>query len=278
MVSFVHRLVPERGQLWSPRTTFEQCISDRHTMPTLSRKILSDLGGNFRLQWQGSHQLRGQGWVCFRYYTAQPCQWRIWLHEVMPWHASTRQYLHKLRCEICSGARGPTPLENFPKMAIFGYQLSPMNVWRRQFDIDENETYCVNYKYCLVDAPGVSDFVHRLGEPAVRPAARIEQCAPDCNPVAQLIWGAFDCSGACLGMHKLDNICSSSVYGFVLIDLPLSGARCPTPLQNWSRNGPFSGTFSPMNALWRRQFDIDENESNRNYKYCLVGAPGVSNA
>ena len=31
-----------------------------------------------------------------------------------------------------------------------------------------------------------------------------------------------------------------------------------------------------MNALWRRQFDIDENETNRvNYKSCLVDAPGV---
>ena len=41
----------------------------------------------------------------------------------------------------------------------------------------------------------------------------------------------------------------------------------------------FSGTFSPMNALWRRQFDIDENETNCvNYKYCLVDAPGVSNS
>ena len=28
---------------------------------------------------------------------------------------------------------------------------------RRQFDIDENETDCVNYKYRLVDAPGVSN-------------------------------------------------------------------------------------------------------------------------
>ena len=64
-----------------------------------------------------------------------------------------------------------------------------------------------------------------------------------------------------------------------LWDLPLSGARCPTPLENWSRNGPFSGTFSPMNALWRRQFDIDENETNCvNYKYCLVDAPGVSDS
>ena len=24
-------------------------------------------------------------------------------------------------------------------------------LWRRQFDIDENETDCVNYKYCLVE-------------------------------------------------------------------------------------------------------------------------------
>ena len=30
-------------------------------------------------------------------------------------------------------------------------------LWRRQFDIDENETNCVNYKYYLVDAPGVSN-------------------------------------------------------------------------------------------------------------------------
>ena len=53
----------------------------------------------------------------------------------------------------------------------------------------------------------------------------------------------------------------------------------PTPLENWSRNGPFSGTFSPMNALWRRQFDIDENETNCvNYKYCLVDAAGVSDS
>ena len=43
--------------------------------------------------------------------------------------------------------------------------------------------------------------------------------------------------------------------------------------------GKSSGTFSPMNALWRRQFDIDENETNCvNYKYCLVDAPGVSNS
>ena len=30
-------------------------------------------------------------------------------------------------------------------------------LWRRQFDIDENETNCVNYKYRLVDAPGGSN-------------------------------------------------------------------------------------------------------------------------
>ena len=26
-------------------------------------------------------------------------------------------------------------------------------LWRRQFDIDENETNCVNYKYCLMMHP-----------------------------------------------------------------------------------------------------------------------------
>ena len=30
-------------------------------------------------------------------------------------------------------------------------------LWRRLFDINEDETNCVNYKYCLVDAPGVSN-------------------------------------------------------------------------------------------------------------------------
>ena len=79
-------------------------------------------------------------------------------------------------------------------------------------------------------------------------------------------------------MHQLDNICSSSVYGLCVWFAPERG-QMPTPLENWSRNGPFSGTFSPMNALWRRQFDIDENETNCvNYKYCLVDAAGVSDS
>ena len=53
-------------------------------------------------------------------------------------------------------------------------------LWRRQFDIDENETYCVNYKYCLVDAPGVFRFVYRLGEPAAdQLRGHLEQCISD---------------------------------------------------------------------------------------------------
>ena len=81
-----------------------------------------------------------------------------------------------------------------------------------------------------------------------------------------------------LAMHQLDNICSSSVYGLCVWFAPERG-QMPHALENWSRNGPFSGTFSPMNALWRRQFDIDENETNCvNYKYCLVDAAGVSDS
>ena len=59
-------------------------------------------------------------------------------------------------------------------------------------------------------------------------------------------------------------------------DLPPRGARCHTPLQNGSRNGPLSGTFPPIPATWCRQFDIDENETICvNYKYCLVDVTGV---
>ena len=48
-----------------------------------------------------------------------------------------------------------------------------------------------------------------------------------------------------MGMHKQDNICSSSMYS---CDLPLSGERCPTSLQKRSRKGWYSGTFSQMNG------------------------------
>ena len=48
-----------------------------------------------------------------------------------------------------------------------------------------------------------------------------------------------------LGMHKQDNIYSSSMYGY---DLPLSGARCHTSLQKRSRKGWYSGNFSQVNG------------------------------
>ena len=78
-------------------------------------------------------------------------------------------------------------------------------LWRRQFDIDENETNCVNYKYCLVDAAGVSDSVHRLGEPAADQLrghlSSVYQVGTP-NPVAQLIWGDnFGCSGEAMPWH-----------------------------------------------------------------------------
>ena len=62
-------------------------------------------------------------------------------------------------------------------------------------------------------------------------------------------------------MHRLDSICSSSVYGFVLRFAPERGQDAPRPSKTGPETGHFSGTFSPMNALWRRQFDIDENEA-----------------
>ena len=52
-----------------------------------------------------------------------------------------------------SGPDAPRPSKTGPETAIFGYFFAMNALWRRQFDIDENETNCVNYKYCLVDAP-----------------------------------------------------------------------------------------------------------------------------
>ena len=79
-------------------------------------------------------------------------------------------------------------------------------------------------------------------------------------------------------MHRLDNICSSSVYGFVLKFAPEWGQMPHAP----PKTGPETGHLRVLFAnerLWRRQFDIDENETNCvNYKYCLVDAPGVSNS
>ena len=89
------------------------------------------------------------------------------------------------------------------------------------------------------------------------------------NPVAQLIWGDnFDCSGEAMPWHAQTRPIFVVHRCMVCVcHLPLSVAWSPTPLQSWSQKEPFSGTFSPMNALWRRQFDIDENETNCvNYK------------
>ena len=48
------------------------------------------------------------------------------------------------------------PPKRVPKRAIVG-TISPIPAtWYRQFDIDENDTNCVNYKYCLVNVTGVS--------------------------------------------------------------------------------------------------------------------------
>ena len=106
-------------------------------------------------------------------------------------------------------------------------------LWRRQFDIDENETNCVNYKYCLVDAHGISD---RLGEPAAdQLRGHLEQCISDrhtqpCRAADLAPLTAV--AKSCLGM--LDNICTS-VYGFVV--------RFAHALENWSETGHFQVLF-----------------------------------
>ena len=78
-------------------------------------------------------------------------------------------------------------------------------LWRRQFDIDENETNCVNYKYCLVDAHGVSnsciDYESQLQTSCADTLNSVYQIGTP-NPVAQLIWGGtFDCSGEVMPLH-----------------------------------------------------------------------------
>ena len=59
-------------------------------------------------------------------------------------------------------------------------------------------------------------------------------------------------------------------------DLSLSGAKCPTPLQNVPEKGHFRVLLSPMNATCCRQFDTEENETNCvNCKCCLINLFGV---
>ena len=166
-----------------------------------------------------------------------------------------------------SGARSPRPCRAGPKRAISG-TFSPMNaLWRRQFDIDENETNCVNYKYCLVDAPGVFKFLHRLGESAAdQLRGHLEQGISDGHTqpcrAADLGWQLRPAvAKPCLGMHKLDNICSSSVYGLCVSFAPERGLKPHAPAELVPKRAIF-GYFFANERPWRRQFDIDENETN----------------
>ena len=48
------------------------------------------------------------------------------------------------------------PPKEVPNGRFLG-TCSPIDApWWSQFDIDENDTNCVNYKYCLVDVTGFS--------------------------------------------------------------------------------------------------------------------------
>ena len=52
----------------------------------------------------------------------------------------------------------PPPKKNGSRNGPLSGTFPPIPAtWCRQLDIDENETNCVNYKYCLVDVTGVSD-------------------------------------------------------------------------------------------------------------------------
>ena len=197
---------------------------------------------------------------------------------------SSSVYGYVVRFAPERGQKPHAPAKLVPKRAIFGYFFanerpvasSIRHRWKRNLlcELQILSSWCTQS----------FRFVHRLGEPAAdQLRGHLEQCISDRHTqpcrAADLGWQlwlqwrshALACTNYTIFVvHR----CMATLW-----DLPLSGARCPTPLENWSRNGPFSGTFSPMNALWRRQFDIDENETNCvNYKYCLVDAPGVSDS
>ena len=80
-------------------------------------------------------------------------------------------------------------------------------------------------------------------------------------------------------MHKLDNICSSSVYGLCVSLAPERGWKPHAPAELVPKRAIFGYFFANERPSGVRQFDIDETETNCvNYKYCLVDAPGVSNS
>ena len=116
------------------------------------------------------------------------------------------------RCMVCAcdmpphGARCHTPLQNGFRNGPLSGTFPPIPAtWCRQFDIDENESNCMNYKYCLVD-------VTRFSDSCIDQGSQLQtSCADNLNrvyrrgtpnPVAQLFWGGtFDCSGEVMLWH-----------------------------------------------------------------------------
>ena len=105
-------------------------------------------------------------------------------------------------------------------------------LWRRQFDIDENETYCVNYKYCLVDA--VCNYKYCLVD-----ARSVYQIGTP-NPVA--------------GVATLTAVAKSclvaSVYGFVVRFAPETS--CADTLSSVYQIGTPNPVHAPRKLVPKR--------------------------
>ena len=128
---FVHRLGEPAAD--QLRGHLEQCISDRHTS-TLSRS------------WSGVAPLTevAKSCLCELHNISSWCT-RVWFPMIRPW----------------AEPDAPRPSKTGP--GPFSGTFSPMNNWKR--------LTAMNYKYCLVDAPGVSNSCLERGA-SCRPAAR----------------------------------------------------------------------------------------------------------
>ena len=119
--------------------------------------------------------------------------------------------------------------------------------------------------------------VHRLGEPAADQLSRTPWTVyiRSPNPVAQLITPLTAVAKSCLCMHKLDNICSSSVYGFVLRFAPERSQMPHAPPKLVPKRAIFGYFFANERPV---ASSIRHRCLTVCYKYCLVDAPGVSNS
>ena len=146
------------------------------------------------------------------------------MHEFETPGASTRQYcsshsqfrFHRCRIDDAEAFIGEKVPENERPLAS-----SIRHRWKRNWlcELQISSSWCTrSFK-----------FVHRLGESSCRPAARTPWTGYIrwAHPTLSRSWSGVTTSTAvakpCLGMHKLDNICSSSVYGLCVSLAPERG-------------------------------------------------------